>query len=126
MAKPIDVRTRINLPSGNSDVSIVLVETNAVQISHGIQLFLSGNLIRDILPWGVNPVSVPHSLGHAQALKGLMTDCFGRVFHTDAQQVVFRCDFVMNGQVVARSDDATIDLTAAAPSREFHIRCLFE
>lgn len=124
--KPIDVITKIKLPSSNSDVSIVLVETNPVQVSHGIQLFLGSNLVRNILPWGVNPVSVPHSLGHAQALIGLSTDCFGRVFHPAAKTVVFRCDFMMNGEVVGRSGDATIELTADASSREFHIRCPFE
>lgn len=124
--KPIQVKTKIKLPAGNSDVSIVLVETNPAQVSHGIQLFLGSNLVKEVLPWGVNPVSVPHSLGHAHALIGLSTDCFGRVFHPGTIQVVFRCDFMMNGQVVGRSDDATIDLTAAAPSREFHIRCLFQ
>lgn len=124
--KPIDVKTKIKLPGGNSEVSIVLVETNPAQISHGIQLFLGSNLVKTVVPFGVNPVGIAHSLGAANALLGLGADCFGRVFHPAVMRVILRCDFLMNGAVIGKSDDATIDLTATASSREFHIRCLFE
>jgi len=124
--QPIDVKTRINLPAENGEVFIALVEEGAVPVSYGIELYQGSNKVRDVMPFGVNPVSTPHSLGPAQSLRGLSTDCFGRVFYAGEQSVTFHCDFVMDGEVFASSDDAVINLTAAAPSREFHIRCLFQ
>ena len=124
--QPIDVKTRINLPTKDGEVFVVLVEQGAVPVSYGIELYRGSNKVRDVVPFGDNPINTSYSLGPARDLRGLSTDCFGRVFYPGERSVTFRCDFVMDGKVFASSDDAVIKLTAAAPSREFHIRCLFQ
>jgi hypothetical protein len=124
--QPISVKTDIDLPAGNGEVFIVLVEKGAVQVSYGISLFRGSTNVREVVPYGVNPVNVPHSLGRAEDLRGLSTTCRGVAFHPGARSVTFRCDFLVDDDVFAKSDDAVIDLTSATPSRQFYIRCRFK
>lgn len=126
--QPVDINSKIDLSGVVGDVSIVLVQKGAVQISHGISLFRGTHKEKTVVPYGVNPVNVPHFLESAATLRDddRNTSCRGVVFHPAERTVTLRCDFVADGEVIGSSDEAVIDLTAEAPSREFYIRCLFQ
>jgi hypothetical protein len=118
----------IAIPMDNDDdiVSVRLVEDGAVHIAYGIAIFVSNNPVTPhVAPF---PNSMPgeiFSLAKGKALRGLMIDCFGRVFLAGDDTVKLHCDFLVDDNVIVSSGELVIKLSASNASREFHLRCHF-
>jgi hypothetical protein len=125
MPQPIDIKTKIDLPDNNAKVTITLVQRGAVPLAYGVGLLLGSDKIRDVVSWPEDDPNRAYALDTALTLRGLSTDCFGRVFLGATDKVRLWCEFHIEGNGVKKSDVAEIQLSPAEPSREFHIRCLF-
>ncbi len=126
MSKPVIVDSDIKLPNKDSDVSVTLVEKGAAHVGFGIDLFLGQNLVRSVVKFpDEDDVGTAFLLDTAIALRGMNLDCYGRVFSAVPDTIELRLEFSIDGKIVARSTPAKITLTAADPSREFHLRCEF-
>jgi hypothetical protein len=59
------------------------------------------------------------------ALRGLSMNCFGRIFLAAEEAVKLRCDFSVEGKVIASSDLALVKLNAPNSACAFQIHCKF-
>lgn len=128
MSQSVTVDSNITIPSTNDDdmVLVKLVEDGAVHIAYGIALFVNDNPVKPyVAAWPDSMVGQAYEVAKGKALRGLKLDCFGRVYLAGDDTVKLHCDFLAGKDVIASSDVATIQLTAANASREFHLRCHF-
>lgn len=117
---------QIHLPPSNKQVFIRLIERNAALTAYGIDLFNGTVLDKHVLVFNShNPLQHPYLLGIANQLKGFATDCLGVVFSATDVQLKLYCEFLIDGAVVDRSNDADISLSKTTAHRAFHIQCSF-
>ena len=128
---PVVVRTKIDLSdqADGATVSLILRVENVIpeRVAFGVELFKGSKFIETVVkfPHDDQP-GVAFDLAKVATLRGLSTDCFGRVFPGVPSEVRVWCDFVVRGNVVASSDVAVMTITDDAPSADFHIKCLFQ
>jgi hypothetical protein len=128
MSRPFTFESNVVIPAGNDCdvISVALAQDGAVEIAYGIQLLLRDAENRPpLVPFPSSDIARFFPMTTGIALRGLSMNCFGRIFLAEQQIVKLRCDFSVEGKIIASSDLASVQLSAANSARAFHLHYRF-